>query len=194
MCLIQPPFQWISRALFFGVNRPGPGDDHSRPSSAEAKNLWCYEPFSFVYLHGLSKGAFYCRCTWLRSTGICGFSSGKCGTVLYQVLRLLVDYFIGHLTKYLKIIIIIIIYLSWSWATCWPVPVSRIHKSLQRPTMIPSTRCGVVFFTLGNLFRGILFTCWIQLLLYSNNLSKISVTFNSFAICAFVLQSVQVYP
>ena len=33
---------------------------------------------------------------------------------------------------YLSIIIIIIIYLSWSWATCWPVPVSRIQKSLQR--------------------------------------------------------------
>ena len=28
------------------------------------------------------------------------------------------------------IIIIIIIYLSWSWAICWPVPVSRIRKSL----------------------------------------------------------------
>jgi hypothetical protein len=28
------------------------------------------------------------------------------------------------------IIIIIIIYLSCSWATCWPVPVSRIQKSL----------------------------------------------------------------
>ena len=31
----------------------------------------------------------------------------------------------------LIIIIIIIIYLSWSLATCWPVPVSRIQKSLQ---------------------------------------------------------------
>jgi len=27
-------------------------------------------------------------------------------------------------------IIIIIISLSWSWATCWPVTVSRIQKSL----------------------------------------------------------------
>ena len=43
------------------------------------------------------------------------------------------------------IIIIIIIYLSWSWATCWPVPVSRIQKSLQRSTMIPSASWGVVF-------------------------------------------------
>ena len=25
-------------------------------------------------------------------------------------------------------VIIIIMYLSWSWATCWPVPVSRISK------------------------------------------------------------------
>ena len=37
--------------------------------------------------------------------------------------------------------IIIIIYLSWSWATCWPVPVSRIHKSLQSFFKgLPSTR------------------------------------------------------
>jgi len=35
-------------------------------------------------------------------------------------------------------VIIIFIYLSWSWATCWPVPVSRIQKSLQRSTMLPS--------------------------------------------------------
>ena len=39
----------------------------------------------------------------------------------------------------------IIIYLSWSWATCWHVPVSRIQKSLQRSTMIPSASWGVVF-------------------------------------------------
>ena len=38
------------------------------------------------------------------------------------------------------IIIIIIIYLS-----CWPIPVSRIQKSLQRSTMIPSPNWGVVF-------------------------------------------------
>jgi len=42
------------------------------------------------------------------------------------------------LSSYIIIIIIIIIYLSWSWTTCWPVPVSRIRKSLQRSTMIPS--------------------------------------------------------
>jgi len=33
------------------------------------------------------------------------------------------------------IIIIIIIYLSWRWATCWPILVSRIQKSLQRSAM-----------------------------------------------------------
>jgi len=46
---------------------------------------------------------------------------------------------------YFIITMIIIIYLSWSWVTCWPVPVLRIQKSLQRSTMIPSTRRGVVF-------------------------------------------------
>ena len=43
------------------------------------------------------------------------------------------------------IIIIIIIYLSRSWTTCWPVPVSRIQKSFQSSTMIPSVNWGVVF-------------------------------------------------
>ena len=43
------------------------------------------------------------------------------------------------------IIIIIIIYLSCSWATCWPVTVSRIQKPLEWSTMIPSARWGVVF-------------------------------------------------
>jgi len=44
-----------------------------------------------------------------------------------------------------------------------------------------------VSITLGNLFRGILFTCFIQFHLYSCNMSKIGVIFNSLAICAFVL-------
>ena len=43
------------------------------------------------------------------------------------------------------IIIIIIIYLPWSWATCLPVPVSRIQKYLQRSAMISSATWGVVF-------------------------------------------------
>ena len=50
------------------------------------------------------------------------------------------------------------------------------------------------FITLGNLLRGILFTCCIQFLLYSCSLSKIGVVFNPFVICVFVLWSVQVYP
>ena len=40
---------------------------------------------------------------------------------------------------------IIIIYLSWSWATCWSVPVSRIQKSLQRSAMFPSASWGIAF-------------------------------------------------
>ena len=50
------------------------------------------------------------------------------------------------------------------------------------------------FITFGNLLRGILFTCCIRFLLYSCSLSRIGVIFNSFAICLFVLWSVQVYP
>jgi len=47
------------------------------------------------------------------------------------------------------LIIIIIIFLSWIWATCWPVPVSRIQKSLQKSTMIPSASWEVVFHYTG---------------------------------------------
>jgi len=42
------------------------------------------------------------------------------------------------------IIIIIIIYLSCSWANCWPVPVSRSRKCLQRSIIIPSASRTVV--------------------------------------------------
>jgi len=57
--------------------------------------------------------------------------------VTSKVLRLLL---IIHNT-----IIIIIIFLSWSWATFWSVPVSRIQKSLQRSSMLPSASWGAVF-------------------------------------------------
>ena len=52
----------------------------------------------------------------------------------------------GVTQKKTYIIIIIIIYLSWSWANCWPVPVSLIQKSLQRSAMIPSASWGIVCF------------------------------------------------
>jgi len=58
-----------------------------------------------------------------------------------------------------------------------------VFKGLPRFLLPVGQYC---FITLGNLFRGILFTWCILLLLYSSNLSKIGVTFNSFAICAFV--------
>jgi hypothetical protein len=47
------------------------------------------------------------------------------------------------------IIIIIIIYLSCSWTTCCPVPVSRNQKSLQKSAMIPSAIWGIVFYYPG---------------------------------------------
>ena len=70
------------------------------------------------------------------------------------VVRFLVHMILHHIPTvfffflrfvFVVIIIIIIIYLSRSWATCWPVPVSRTHKSLQRSTMIPSASWTVVF-------------------------------------------------
>jgi len=66
---------------------------------------------------------------------------------------------------------------------------------------VSSKVCHYSFCQLGNsvsllwvILRGILFTYCIQFLLYSSNLSKIGVIFNSFAVCVFVLLSVGVYP
>jgi hypothetical protein len=36
---IEPPIQWVKRALSLGVKRPGREADHSPPSSAEVKEL-----------------------------------------------------------------------------------------------------------------------------------------------------------
>jgi hypothetical protein len=38
----QPPIQWVPEALSLGVKRPGCEADHSLPSSAEVKVVWCY--------------------------------------------------------------------------------------------------------------------------------------------------------
>jgi len=47
--------------------------------------------------------------------------------------------------------------MSWGWATCWPVPVSRIQKFLQRSTIIPSASWGVVLF---NVYLNEIITKW----------------------------------
>jgi hypothetical protein len=39
---IQPPIQWVPRALSAGVKRPEREADHLPPSSAEIKNAWSY--------------------------------------------------------------------------------------------------------------------------------------------------------
>ena len=54
-------------------------------------------------------------------------------------------YQISYKPKKKLILLITTIYLSRSWATCLPVPVSRIQKSLQRSTIVPSARWRVVF-------------------------------------------------
>jgi len=80
--------------------------------------------------------------------------------------------------------------LSYICHSVWPLAdpflsqVSRsLFKGLPRFLLPVGQYC---FITLGNLFRRILFTCCIQLLLYSNNLSKIVVIFNYFTICAIM--------
>jgi hypothetical protein len=71
---------------------------------------------------------------------------------------------------------------------------SHVSRSLFKVLpwfILPVGEC--CFITLGNLLWRILFTCCIQFLLYSSNLSRIGVIFNSFAIYVFVLLYVQVY-
>jgi hypothetical protein len=50
-------------------------------------------------------------------------------------------------------------YLSCSWATCWPVPVSRVQKPLQRSAIFLQPVTQHCFVTLGSLLQAILFTC-----------------------------------
>ena len=57
--------------------------------------------------------------------------------LLYNLIQIHVFSYL-YFSLSLFIIIIIIIYLSWIWATYWPVPISRIQKSLRRSAMIPS--------------------------------------------------------
>jgi hypothetical protein len=49
---IQPPIQWLPRALSLGVKRSGRESDHSPPSTAEVKNAWGYTSTLPIRLHG----------------------------------------------------------------------------------------------------------------------------------------------
>ena len=88
---------------------------------------------------------------------------------------------------YTNIIIIIIIIITVMRLDPLVDPFrSHVPRSLIRGLpRFPLPVGQYCFITLGNVFRGILFTCCVQLLLYCSNLSKIGVIFNSFAICAF---------
>jgi hypothetical protein len=49
----QPPIQWEPEPLSMGIRRPGREADHSRPSSAEVKNVWSYTSTPPICLHGV---------------------------------------------------------------------------------------------------------------------------------------------
>jgi hypothetical protein len=51
--LTQPPIQWVTGALSFGVNRPGREADHSTPSGADIKKAWNYTSTPPVLLRGV---------------------------------------------------------------------------------------------------------------------------------------------
>jgi hypothetical protein len=60
---IQPPNQWVLRALAAGVKRPEPESDDSPPSSDEVKNVWSYISTPPIRFHGVmvtsAQGEFY---------------------------------------------------------------------------------------------------------------------------------------
>ena len=158
------------------------------------KHTYCNYPYS-VNISTTVK--WQSRCRWPR--GLRPFScwdrrfESRCGhgclsvVFVVNVTTIVLRIVFTIIIIIIRITIIIIIYLSCSWASC----VSRsLFKGLPFFHLPVGQYC---FITLGNLFRGILFTCCIQLLFYSSSLSKIGVIFNSFAICAFVLWSVQVH-
>jgi len=77
-----------------------------------------------------------CRLSWNLGASTCWNRQGLSRPVmglLYLIIMIII------------ITIMIIIYLSWTWATCWPFPVSRIQKSLQRYAMTSSATWGIVF-------------------------------------------------
>jgi hypothetical protein len=48
---IQPPTQYLPRALSLGVKRSGHEADHSPPGSANVKKMWIYKstpPYAFM--------------------------------------------------------------------------------------------------------------------------------------------------
>jgi hypothetical protein len=48
---MQPPIQWVPRALSPGLKRPEREADHSTPASAEVKKMWIYTstpPYAFM--------------------------------------------------------------------------------------------------------------------------------------------------
>jgi hypothetical protein len=51
----QPPIQWIPGVLSPGIKQlvPGHEADHSPPSSAKVKNVWCYTSTPPVCFHGI---------------------------------------------------------------------------------------------------------------------------------------------
>ena len=110
-------------------------------------------------------------------------------TFLYSLAMLLCILCKVYISMLLYILyIIIIIYLSWSWATCWPVPASRIQKSLQRSAMIPSASwCNsvslpwVIYYRAFYLHVVSSFSCIPVICL------KLVLFLIPFAICAFVL-------
>ena len=52
------PIQKVLGVLPTGTVRPGSEDDHSPPSSAEAKNEWSYSSTVLIYRHGVNKLKF----------------------------------------------------------------------------------------------------------------------------------------
>jgi hypothetical protein len=78
----------------------------------------------------------------------CGDSSDElgCRKCLYFPGAWTLNFTVAWITHNVQFILFfIIIYLSWSWATCWPVRVSHVQKPFQRSAIVRSASQGVVF-------------------------------------------------
>jgi hypothetical protein len=117
---IQPPIQWVPRALSPGVKRQGCEADHSHPTSAEVKKTWVYIQPLPIRLH-----AHTIRCNLLLNCYSLKF---------YKILFYASTAGVVHLSKrYSSISFSFDFYTVavWVFACCFPYVIPLLWLRLQ---------------------------------------------------------------